>query len=551
MCARLLFCIRYGNMAPSVSVSLGGAFGTASLTTVTLTVCANLVGAGLLSLPYSFLRAGVVPGVLGMLVTCVLNAGMMILIGMLCDKSKRFTYGDIALVAFGQAGAVIVPLVMAVYTMGTCVSLVVILGDFLPDLICQTGCEPGSARATLGNRDLLIVVMGIIALYPLSLKRDLSSLKFTTTLSAICILYTACLVVSQPFVHGVDSTVDYKGDITGLFVAFPILSVAFTLHYNVPKYYSELKDRTIGRLTAIVSVAFGVCLVCYLATALGGYLAEGSTTQPNILKDGNWVFPPTDGAAIFAKVALSVIVISCYPLAFNAMRISVMLLLPPAWKLRVSQRLLFTSDGRPIVVPTGGGKVSDDEQERPEEEALLSQVEFASTHGKGSASTGAAAASLPCESYAVRLRDSSHEETLLTSQEPTVGDVLRKGKPATASRWAAFRLAVRGDWPHAVLTALLVALSLGVALSVPNIAIVLTYKGALGASLIVYLIPCYMYFALVQRELHKKTDGELGDLVWSWGDLVKTRHGLLAVASTVLAAINMVCGVLAANNVIG
>ena len=56
------------------------------------------------------------------------------------------------------------------------------------------------------------------------------------------------------------------------------------------------------------------------------------------------------------------------------------------------------------------------------------------------------------------------------------------------------------DVPHFVLTLLLVSLSVGVGLGIPQIAVVLGYKGALGGSLIVFVFPALMYFNLVEQQ---------------------------------------------------
>ena len=54
------------------------------------------------------------------------------------------------------------------------------------------------------------------------------------------------------------------------------------------------------------------------------------------------------------------------------------------------------------------------------------------------------------------------------------------------------------DWPFLLLTAVLVACSVLVALALPNLGLVLGYKGALGGTLIVYVMPALFYFLLTR-----------------------------------------------------
>lgn len=68
---------------------------------------------------------------------------------------------------------------------------------------------------------------------------------------------------------------------------------------------------------------------------------------------------------------------------------------------------------------------------------------------------------------------------------------------AAPARGAAAR--VLHEWPHALLTACLVALSVLFALVVPSLSTILGVKGALGGTVIVYALPALMNFVLTRR----------------------------------------------------
>jgi hypothetical protein len=59
------------------------------------------------------------------------------------------------------------------------------------------------------------------------------------------------------------------------------------------------------------------------------------------------------------------------------------------------------------------------------------------------------------------------------------------------------------QWPHALLTAGLVALSVLLALVVPSLSTILGVKGALGGTVIVYALPALMNFELTRRARHQ------------------------------------------------
>ena len=236
----------------------------ATLWSTSVTVIANLVGAGLLSLPYTLKRAGLVTGVTAMCAMCCLNAGSLMTIARCAELSQQFSYKAIGKAALGGPASTAITAIMAVYTLGSCVSFVVLIGDFLPALVCENGCDAGAA-AFFGQRWVAVAAAGAFALFPLSLMRDLSSLRFTSALSFVCIVYTAAMIASRA-VAGPDvplSDLNMTGGSTGLFVSLPITMVAFTLHYNAPKYYAELKGRSLRRFGMVTAVSFLAVLVMY------------------------------------------------------------------------------------------------------------------------------------------------------------------------------------------------------------------------------------------------------------------------------------------------
>lgn len=168
----------------------GASPASASIMSSTQTMVANLVGAGLLSLPYTMLRAGLVPGIVAMVVMTLLCGFSAILIARCCEMAGQFTYKGIAVAALGPRAATAVTATLVLYTLGSCVAFSVLVGDFLPDLVkffidrsCpDSGCSSGAegARDVFGRSEVMVVLAGSCFLYPLSLQRNLDGLKFTS-----------------------------------------------------------------------------------------------------------------------------------------------------------------------------------------------------------------------------------------------------------------------------------------------------------------------------------------------------------------------------------
>ena len=112
------------------------------------------------------------------------------------------------------------------------------------------------------------------------------------------------------------STVEYAGFPVGVFAAIPIFNVAFTAHYNGPRFYKELRGRSQLKFARVVGLTMLFSGSIYLITAVFGYLTFGNMTVGDILKN----FNPDYGIAIAARLALACVVIFTFPLANHSVR---------------------------------------------------------------------------------------------------------------------------------------------------------------------------------------------------------------------------------------
>lgn len=178
--------------------------------------------------------------------------------------------------------------------------------------------------------------------------------------------------------------------------------------------------------------------------------------------------------ALVARVALSFIVIGCYPLAFNSLRGSASALLPAAWRAALrapAERRAAAVEGgaMPPAAPARDGGADRGDLDC----ALLSDG------GEGGDDDVSGSGDGP--------------------RAPGQGGCGRRARSAAA--------AVAADWPHAALTLALVATTTVIGVGVPKVEVVLGYKGALGGSLIVYLFPASMFFALQERRRRRAAGG--------------------------------------------
>jgi len=411
-------------MAPPAPPTAKGA----SLLATALLLINNTIGAGLLALPYVFFRSGLVAGACAMALTGLLNASTAVLLAQDCAMCGARSYVELATRALGTRWAAAISLLMAVYTLGSCASYAVLLGDALPEL-ADSGLLPAALAASpWASRAFLLPACAALVLLPLSAQRTLRSLRFTAAAAFVCIAYVAGLVIARAArAPRAATAVDFKPGL-GFFVGIPITMVSFTCHYNVPRLYFEMEARSVPRMAAAAAVCFGFAMAVYESTALAGYFLFGAATKNDILAN----FADDDAAALVARAALVLVMCFSFPIVFNSFRAAAVSLLPLAWQERIDL----------AGVRAEAAAAEEEEEDGPH---------------KGAAAAGAS---------------------------------------LSPARWCA---ALARDWPFLVTTAALVAACVLVAVAIPDLSAILGYKGALGGTLLVYVLPGAFYFALVRQ----------------------------------------------------
>ena len=91
---------------------------------------------------------------------------------------------------------------------------------------------------------------------------------------------------------------------------------SFDMHYNAPRFYSELKEASVPRFTKVVSCSFGITVILYSAIGIVGFLTFGENCDSFILNN----YSPRDSLATLARLAIGLCSLVSYPLNFLGVR---------------------------------------------------------------------------------------------------------------------------------------------------------------------------------------------------------------------------------------
>ena len=336
-----------------------------------MNVANNLIGSGILSLPFALSQTSVGAGSLLMVAVAALSTYTMQLQCRSCDRCGTFDYRRVAEEALGRACGTGVELVMALYTLGTCMSYSVLVGDFFTRIVefaCSGGDGGGGPGASplpptcsfFESRPNAVFVLGAAVLLPVSSLRELSALRYTSLVALVTVLYTVGVVVYKYLFtwsgghlvlkpHTAPDVRWWAPAEGGVFVSLALMGVAFNCHYNIPRYYRELGPRQRHRMAPSFTCGVGIALSLYLIIAAGGYLTFGGKTLPDVLSD----YGTDDLLATLARGALGVTLLFSYPLVFNKLRFSVHSLLFPGRDVDLRAVVAYALVLNPLVFAVG------------------------------------------------------------------------------------------------------------------------------------------------------------------------------------------------------
>lgn len=300
-----------------------------SLTAGVVMLYKNIVGAGMLSLPFALASAGEV-GALMLVGTGILSGLAFWLLGYLCHFTGADSFAGLWSKAVGRNSLWVVNACVVINGIGACTAYLLLIADFLTTHAADVTT---SRAAHLAWVALLIL--------PLAWKRKLTGLTFSSSVGVASMLYVVGLVVFHPAGDADAPSPEPLPAPSGKSMAkmFALSVLTFLAHYNAPKLYSELGYKA---FTKTVVIAYSLVICTCLAIGLAGVRRFGTAVAGNVLAS----FPHTDPWAAFGSAAVTLTLFVSYPLVFSSTRDTIDTILPvreELWRARVAGLVLLTA----------------------------------------------------------------------------------------------------------------------------------------------------------------------------------------------------------------
>jgi len=272
---------------------------------------------------------GLFPAIILCTVLGLMSAQTFSMIGDASDLTNETDFKGLCSKTIGKHSAWMTDLSIFLNNFSGAVIYAGILGDVLTTLLQAAGLPP-----SLNRRGANVLALAAGALAPLSLLENLGGfMKYTSALGCLGVAYTVVFLAKRAgdgayapggaFVEGLAQNLKpsfgnqslWKCKLSSL-VLVANLSLAYIAHFNAPRYYAELKDRSPARFSKAVYSAFLLLILIHAGAMVAGYATFGDNSQSNIINN----YHPDDPWAILARVATFFSILFGYPLEFIGMR---------------------------------------------------------------------------------------------------------------------------------------------------------------------------------------------------------------------------------------
>jgi amino acid permease len=325
--------------------------GNATIPSEVANLTKNVIGAGVLSLSggiaiYADSPSAVYWAFFWIAVVGTVFGYFCLLIAKVCKMTGSATYRECWEETMGDRGALAVALVAALVPAASNLAFSVILSQTFQSLLETVGI-----RVT---RIQVLLVITVVALLPLCLIKNLHVLAPFSVLGIAGVLYTAAAMlvrcVDGSYQPGGIFYDDIPADRQPMFgsrnqacsaAILPFICMVFqswVMHFNSPRFYTELKHASIPRFAQAVGYSFGFAAAIFMTIAAAGFWTFGGTSSGYIVNN----YSAKDPIMTVSRLAIALSIILSYPLMFVGFRDGVLdcLEIPPALQTSSNLNLL-------------------------------------------------------------------------------------------------------------------------------------------------------------------------------------------------------------------
>jgi len=190
--------------------------------------------------------------------------------------AKQYSYQKLAILAYGKKFELFVKWVFFINNWGGCVIYTILINQLILKAL-DIFFTSGSLPSIMTNVYFWPPVFTTLCILPVSLFRELSSLRYFCLMGFCFMIYLAFVIVFEAFdptISNFSSNIRIVKlfDITGITTTLPTAFFAYMCHPNVLDVYRELQRSTKPRMSKVLRREMALVMCIYVTVGLAGYI---------------------------------------------------------------------------------------------------------------------------------------------------------------------------------------------------------------------------------------------------------------------------------------
>ncbi len=325
----------YSKIMAAGSVNMGNDGGS-DVSTSTFNLAKTILGAGVLSLPagiasFTDKKEGLFPATILLAFMGYVSAYSFSSIGNACRIHNVPTFSQAWAKSVSPKSAPFISAVVTIKTFFACLAYSIIIGDTFSSI-----AKSAALPEFLQSRSNMIMCLTALVITPLNLLKNLDALKYTSILGLAGILYCGLFITMRLLDGSYISGGQFFDDVPeafrpsfgaaadkpwySIFKLIAMISTAYVAHYSAPRFWTELKVKTMPTYNKVIGMSFAISAFMYGFIMFAGYLTFGGNSLGFILNN----YSDNDVLASVSRLAIGLGILFGYPLTFCALRDGVM-----------------------------------------------------------------------------------------------------------------------------------------------------------------------------------------------------------------------------------
>jgi amino acid permease len=320
----------------------------ATVVSAIFNMTATIIGGGVLSIPLSCARAGLIPFTILMIASAFMTDFSLYVLCSCARRTGSTSYGRVAGTAIGESLEMFATAVIFFLVGCILVGLMVLnQGIWSPifvallDHVTSSGDEEPSSNGitTTSFEDAIVLLVLLAAMFRFLLAKDLTSLRHICFVGFFSIAILCVTMVFRAAEKNINNPQEIKwaaDNMADVLNALPIILLAFLCSFNIIGVHCALVEPTQKRVQDVIHGSVFMSFLLMYVFGVAGYFWAFEETNGNILLN----FDPADSVIFFGRIGCGITTLFALPMNLLPCREALLSLIAQIGEVRFRKQML-------------------------------------------------------------------------------------------------------------------------------------------------------------------------------------------------------------------